>query len=83
MIGKANMDEFAMGSTSVNSYYGSVKHFSHYKDLEAGINLNKINDWRVAGGSSGGCGVAVALGMAQMYLIFKLYKSINLIQFLY
>lgn len=82
MIGKANMDEFAMGSTNVNSYYGPVKHFSHYKDLESGINLNKINNWRVAGGSSGGCGVAVALKMARMYLIYYLNKIVGLIKIL-
>lgn len=68
MVGKANMDEFAMGSSSANSHFGAVRHFSHHF-------LNRLNlqsaegveeDFRIAGGSSGGCAVAVALGMARM-----------------
>jgi len=50
MLGKLNMHEIALGVTSINPHYGAC-----------------LNPWapeRISGGSSGGCAVALAAGLA-------------------
>ncbi len=54
MAGKANLHEFAWGITSENRTFGTVP--------------NPIAPGRIAGGSSGGCGAALAAGLVDYAL---------------
>ncbi|XP_012551707.2 glutamyl-tRNA(Gln) amidotransferase subunit A, mitochondrial [Bombyx mori] len=52
LVGKCNLDEFAMGSGTIDSIFGPTRNPWQYER----------NNWKIAGGSSGGSAVAVTTG---------------------
>ncbi|KAI4486444.1 hypothetical protein M0804_005814 [Polistes exclamans] len=71
LVGKTNLDQFAMGSGTIDSYYGPTinlwgseilsKHYLYEDGTEIKKQVCTNNDqWHIAGGSSGGSAVAVA-----------------------
>ena len=74
MLGKTNLDEFAMGSGTIDSYVGPTRNIwggsAAYSLVTGDQTLARHNpgpgdgDWVVAGGSSGGSAVAVATGVS-------------------
>ncbi|KAG8444705.1 hypothetical protein GDO86_009757 [Hymenochirus boettgeri] len=68
LMGKTNLDEFAMGSGSIDSIFGPVRNpwsFSKtYREKKSRSHqvAKDDSDWVIAGGSSGGSAVAVSAG---------------------
>ncbi|KAK2722089.1 glutamyl-tRNA(Gln) amidotransferase subunit A, mitochondrial-like isoform X2 [Artemia franciscana] len=72
IIGRTNLDEFGMGSGTIDSIFGPTKNIwrsglkyrlrGKHKDYSHHIVDGFENDWFIAGGSSGGSAVAVASG---------------------
>lgn len=61
LIGKTNLDQFAMGSGTVDSIFGPTKNHWGYKE----------NEFYISGGSSGGSAVSVATGTCLAYVGLK------------
>ncbi|PIC37605.1 hypothetical protein B9Z55_016175 [Caenorhabditis nigoni] len=57
IIGKTNLDEFCMGTSSALGHFGPVK---------SALSEATSDDWLIPGGSSGGSAVAVQTGIADL-----------------
>jgi len=71
IMGKTNLDEFAMGSGTIDSYVGATRNvwggnvsyrLEEKEGNVVGEHKGEDKEWVVAGGSSGGSAVAVACG---------------------
>ncbi|XP_015117155.1 glutamyl-tRNA(Gln) amidotransferase subunit A, mitochondrial [Diachasma alloeum] len=72
LMGKTNLDQFAMGAGTVDSHFGFtrnvwgseiMKNYTSNSLASPDIKQNSTNDdWYIAGGSSGGSAIAVATG---------------------
>ncbi|XP_071404943.1 glutamyl-tRNA(Gln) amidotransferase subunit A, mitochondrial [Pithys albifrons albifrons] len=65
LLGKTNLDEFAMGSGSTDGVFGPVRNPWSYsrqykKSVQKSISKDKEPDWVITGGSSGGSAAAVS-----------------------
>lgn len=72
IVGKTNLDEFAMGSGTIDSHYGPTRNVWGGETAYSLVNRQgevllkeeaQDGDWVVAGGSSGGSAVSVAAGI--------------------
>lgn len=61
LVGKTNMDQYGMGSGTVDSIFGPTKNYWDAVEGES--------DFRIAGGSSGGSAVAVASGICFAWVL--------------
>uniref|UniRef100_A0A8C5KAD7 Glutamyl-tRNA(Gln) amidotransferase subunit A, mitochondrial n=1 Tax=Jaculus jaculus TaxID=51337 RepID=A0A8C5KAD7_JACJA len=77
LMGKTNLDEFAMGSGSTDGVFGAVKNpWSYSKQHREKRPLN----WLIAGGSSGGSAAAVAaLTSISPAPFFKIFISFSFV----